>query len=386
MKKIQLLLVALLVISVASCKSLDRSSGLGFNASGGSEAVYAKRFHSTMDSMARQLADKFTDGEPSGTMVVVSTFVPVGGYEISEAFGQLAAERMIAGLSGTGFKVYDMRKAKGILVGEKQGFYSLSNKVRNISNNIRTDLVLAGSYALVGGELMINAMLIRADNSQVVSSATQMLNISDDTFLEPLVSPLLAIHLQSGKRASTGKGRLEIREALFERTDKSSKLLPLKVKRLARDMAANFEDDGSKKSVVITTYVDLDHLNRTNSFGRYVTEQLMEEFSKRGFRVVEVRAAKELFVSPNIGEMALTRNMEDMLNAYKADAIVLGTYQKIGNLVKVNTRMVVADNQEVVSVANMEIKADENDRFMQDLFKNQLEMISHKQSVEGFRK
>jgi len=113
-------------------------------------------------------------------------------------------------------------------------------------------------------------------------------------------------------------------------------------------------------------------------------EQMMEKLSSKGFTVIEVRAAKELMVQPNLGEMALSRNAEEMMNKYQANAIVLGTYKKLGDTVTVHIRMVVADNQEVISVANMQVKIDKDDEFIKSLFDNELDRISLKSDAEGF--
>lgn len=394
MKK-SVILSAFSVLVVASCASVDSSpqsyppvaeKARPVQKMVESKTLYAKSFHSKMKALASDLAKNLKRYKPSRTMVVVTTFVPVGKYETSEAFGQLCSEQMLISLSEINFRVYDMRKTKDILVRERNGFFSLSNRIKNLKSRIRTDLVLVGSYALVGGELMINAILERADNSEVVSSATQLIKIKGDTFLEPLVSPLSNVRARRGSFSSDEEGSITIREPALEKIDSSSKALPLKIEKLARDIVKNLKRGGTNRSIIITTCVDLDHLNRTNSFGRYVTEHLMGEFTKLGFSVIEVRAAKEIYVVPNIGEMVLTRNMEEMMNRYKADAMILGTYQKLENVVKVHTRMVEWKNQEVISSASMELKAESGDKFMEALFRNELDRISLKQNVEGYEK
>jgi len=379
---IKKLIPMFILILLSSCASLV---GTGYEEPESAlegDALYAKRFHNKMNQLSQTLASNIKSQSKKAPMVVVTTFVPVGDYENPGVFGQLCAEQVLLGLSKYKFRVYDIRKTKEILLKESSGFFSVSNKVANVRANVRTDLVLVGSYAKVSGDLMVNAMLVRADNGEVVSSASEFLKIAGDEFLEPLVASLKG-NVRQGKLAPGAKGTIEMREPVMS-GDSTDRILSIKISKLARDVIRNLKSGTTERSIIVTTYVDLDHLNRTNSFGRYVTEKLMGELSNRGFGVIEVRVAKELLVSPNIGAIAMTRNMEDMLNKYKADAMIVGTYQKIDDVVKVHTRMIIADNQEIISVASTEIKSGKDDKFMQALFKNQLDLVSSKETIEGY--
>ncbi len=177
---------------------------------------------------------------------------------------------------------------------------------------------------------------------------------------------------------------INLREPTIKELDTPAKTLYLKIDRMARDITNNAQNDAVNKRLLVSTFVDLDRLYRTNTFGRYVAERLMQSLSVRGFTVIESRAAKELMVQSNIGEMALTRSADEMMNKYQADAIVLGTYKKLGDTVTVSARMVVAKNQKVISVASMLLEMDKNDGFMQSMFENEIGRISLQSDVEGY--
>ena len=342
---------------------------------------YADLFKGRMRGMAQELTDKALGFEPKNTMVVVTTFVPVGEYSKSDYFGKLCAEQMLVGLSEKEFRVYDLRKTKQILVKNHEGFFSLSDKVEDLSSRFRTELILVGSYALVSSDLILNAMLIKADDGEVVSSSTQTMGIADDEFLGPIVTPLLDT---GGVGINSRRNTLKLREPIVEGVDSSSKKLNLKIHKLSHDISKNILPGDRGRTLIVATYVDLDDLNRTNGLGRYITEYLMEQLYKSGFKVVEVRTAKDLSVSPFIGEMALTRDTTEMMNKHSAEALVVGTYQKVGNIIRVSTRMIVAENQEVVSVASTEIPVNPDDKFIQSLLKKELVRISSGESVEGY--
>ena len=346
--------------------------------------IFAERFNKTMERMAAELSSKLTGYVPGKTKVVVSTFVPVGSYEKAEAFGRLCMEQMMIRLSEKQFIVIEIRKTPKILVREGNGFFALSERLKYINKNIDTDLVLTGTYALVRGELIINTMLINAENSRVLSSATAALDVTDDEFITPLIRPLV-FGLGNRRGGVASKESIFMREPIVEGKDSSSKKLSLKIIKLSLDISRNVRKGGRYRSIIVSTFVDQDRLYRTNSFGRFLAERLMDELNQRGFAVIETRAARKLLVQPNIGEMALSRDAEEMMNKYEADAIVLGTYKKLGNVLSVNTRMIVLDNQEVVSVANMRIDLDDKDVFLNSLLENSIDRVSMQSDVEGFR-
>ncbi|MFQ5431189.1 MAG: FlgO family outer membrane protein [Nitrospinota bacterium] len=380
MKKTVPFLLLLLAITTASgCRSF------GYLVSErDKKPVYAERFNKTMEQMATELSSKMVGYVPGKTKVVVSTFVPVGSYEKAEAFGRICAEQMMMRLAEKNFQVIEIRKTPKILVRDGNGFFALSERLKNINKNIDTDLVLTGTYALVRGELIINAMLIHAENSRIVSSATTTIDVTDDEFITPLITPLVfGLDDRGGGIAS--KESIFMREQIVEGMDSSSKTLSLKIKKLSHDITRNVRKGRRYRSIIVSTFVDQDRLYRANSFGRYLVERLMDELNRRGFAVIETRAAGKLLVQPNIGEMALSRDAEEMMNKYEADAIVLGTYKKLGNVLSVNTRMIVSDNQEVVSVANMQIDLDDNDIFLNSLLANSLDRVSLQSEVEGFK-
>ncbi len=379
MKKTVPLVLLLLALTAASgCRSF------GYLATErDKKPVYAERFNKTMERMAAELSSKLTGYVPGKTKVVVTTFVPVGSYEKAEAFGRISAEQMMMRLAEKNFLVIEIRKTPKILVRDGNGFFALSERLRYINKNIDTDLVLTGTYALVRGELIINAMLIHAENARVLSSATATIDVTDDEFITPLIRPLVfGLDDRGGGIAS--KESIFMREPIVEATDSSSKKLSLKIQKLSHDITRNIRKGGRYRSIIVSTFVDQDRLYRTNSFGRYLAERLMDELNRRGFAVIETRAAGKLLVQPNIGEMALSRDAGEMMNKYEADAIVLGTYKKLGNVLSVSTRMIVSDNQEVVSVASMQIGLDDNDVFLKSLLENSMDRVSMQSDVEGF--
>ncbi|QWR77219.1 FlgO family outer membrane protein [Candidatus Magnetomonas plexicatena] len=65
-----------------------------------------------------------------------------------------------------------------------------------------------------------------------------------------------------------------------------------------------FKDD---RKIIVTTFVDLNNLNRTSKFGRTLAEETLSELHKRGFKVADIRETGTIQMSENFGEIFLSR-------------------------------------------------------------------------------
>ncbi len=110
----------------------------------------------------------------------------------------------------------------------------------------------------------------------------------------------------------------------------------------------------------VTTFVNLDDLYSTSSFGRVVGEQLMSELAMRGFDVVELRHSDALQFLNAGGEFALSRDIAAVRRERDLGAIVVGTYVVSPVRVYLNARLVDPNSSMVLSAGSVEMsKTDE---------------------------
>lgn len=93
-------------------------------------------------------------------------------------------------------------------------------------------------------------------------------------------------------------------------------------------------------TVLVTTFVDVNKLSRTSTFGRYLTEQMLNELQERGLRVVDIRQATSLTVQSGRGVFGLSRQIAEINHEVAAAASLTGTYLRAGNDVLVNARII----------------------------------------------
>lgn len=105
----------------------------------------------------------------------------------------------------------------------------------------------------------------------------------------------------------------------------------------------------------VTTFVNIDDLYASSTFGRMVGEQLMSELAMKGFDVVELRHADALQFLDSSGEFALSRDTRAVRPSRNLGAVVVGTYTTSPERVYLNARLVDPSTSLVLSAGSVEM-------------------------------
>ncbi|MFN4894415.1 MAG: FlgO family outer membrane protein [Pseudomonadota bacterium] len=105
----------------------------------------------------------------------------------------------------------------------------------------------------------------------------------------------------------------------------------------------------------VTTFVNIDDLYASSTFGRMVGEQLMSELAMKGFDVVELRHADALQFLDTSGEFALSRDVRAVRGSRNLAAVVVGTYVVSPERVYVNARLIEPSTSLVLSAGSVEM-------------------------------
>lgn len=100
------------------------------------------------------------------------------------------------------------------------------------------------------------------------------------------------------------------------------------------------------------TFVNIDNLYQTSTFGRVCAEDLANELKRRGFDVVEIRRSQDLMISRRSGELALSRDSAELFESYQANALLVGTYALTAQQVWLSVRLVRAADNRLVAVGS----------------------------------
>lgn len=105
----------------------------------------------------------------------------------------------------------------------------------------------------------------------------------------------------------------------------------------------------------VTTFVNIDDLYASSTFGRMVGEQLMSELAMKGFDVVELRQADALQFLDSSGEFALSRDVRAVKPHRNLSAVVVGTYVVSPERVYVNARLIDPSTALILSAGSVEM-------------------------------
>lgn len=104
------------------------------------------------------------------------------------------------------------------------------------------------------------------------------------------------------------------------------------------------------KSVIITSFVQLNEFNTTSEFGRILSESLINDLSNRDFNIIEFRG--QLAVSLNKdGEYFLSRKIQKLKEKVPNTYVVVGTYSRQVGKVMINARLIDNITGKIISSA-----------------------------------
>ncbi len=112
------------------------------------------------------------------------------------------------------------------------------------------------------------------------------------------------------------------------------------------------------KEIGITTFANLNHLEESEPFGRYLQERLSYHLFSSGFRLKELRMGKQNRFIPKTGELNITRLKNELKEAGYGNlkSIIIGTYIDAGEHYYVNAKLIELRNSLVRASGELRIK------------------------------
>jgi len=105
----------------------------------------------------------------------------------------------------------------------------------------------------------------------------------------------------------------------------------------------------------MTSFVNINDLYTTSTFGRMISEQLMSELAMKGYDVVEIRHSDAIQFLASAGEFALSRNVAAVRPSRDLGGVVVGTYVVSPERVYLNARLLDPRTSLVLSAGSVEM-------------------------------
>jgi TolB-like protein len=107
---------------------------------------------------------------------------------------------------------------------------------------------------------------------------------------------------------------------------------------------------GPSDTLIVASFVNVNNLEESSSFGRIIAEQIASRFAQRGQRVIELKLRQNsIFISEGKGEFMLSRDLREISRTHNASAVVVGTYADGGDRMYVSARIVRPTDNIIIS-------------------------------------
>lgn len=121
------------------------------------------------------------------------------------------------------------------------------------------------------------------------------------------------------------------------------------------------------RPILVASFVDIDDVQRSSTFGRMIAEQVGSRLAQHGYKVIEVKVRTDtIFTKGNAysseGEYLLSRELQDISRHHDAYALVAGTYGAGKEVVYVTTKLIRAQDNIIMSSYDYSLPVGDNTR------------------------
>lgn len=107
--------------------------------------------------------------------------------------------------------------------------------------------------------------------------------------------------------------------------------------------------------VLVSTFVNVDELAQTESFGRILSSQIASAFNNAGYRIRPIELPTEIFVKEDRGLLKLSDETRRVLKATDASALVVGVFAPGKRTAYVSLRMVDVESETVIATTDFSV-------------------------------
>lgn len=112
--------------------------------------------------------------------------------------------------------------------------------------------------------------------------------------------------------------------------------------------------------ILVTTFVNNNDLQQTSNFGRVLQEQIASRFVQLGYTVREIKLANTLHIEPKSGETILSRDLAQLRDGQKAQAILVGTVSRTNQVLYISARLINPSNNNIIASDDYQLCMDDD--------------------------
>jgi TolB-like protein len=101
--------------------------------------------------------------------------------------------------------------------------------------------------------------------------------------------------------------------------------------------------------ILVASFVNIDALDDSSTFGRVVAEQFASRFKQRNYTTIEMKLRTNVFIKEGTGELLLSRELAEISTKHRAQTVVVGTYAVASKKVYLTVRVINVSDGRVLS-------------------------------------
>ncbi len=144
----------------------------------------------------------------------------------------------------------------------------------------------------------------------------------------------------------------------------ANEFIPLNQKAASALIAGAGNSLDSSRPLIVATLANINQLEDSSTFGRIIAEQVSGQFSRAGYRMIEMKFRDKVFMRQNVGELLLTREIKDVAQSHSAQAVIVGTYAESDRFVYVNLKLIRPGDNIVISTHDYAVPMDKTVKAM----------------------
>lgn len=123
---------------------------------------------------------------------------------------------------------------------------------------------------------------------------------------------------------------------------------------LVKQLEGSLDD----RAILAASFVNIDDLKDTSTFGRVASQQIATQFTRAGYKVKEMLLRKNVIIKQKTGEFLLSRELKEISVKHNAQAVIVGTYALASNYVYLTAKLVNTVDSTVLSSYDYRIPVD----------------------------
>ncbi|MFA5238096.1 MAG: FlgO family outer membrane protein [Phycisphaerae bacterium] len=101
--------------------------------------------------------------------------------------------------------------------------------------------------------------------------------------------------------------------------------------------------------ILVASFVNIDDLGEASTFGRVVAEQFSSRFKQNNYTTIEMKLRTNVFIREGSGEFLLSRELAEIGDKHRAQAVVVGTYAVASKEIYLTARVINVSDGRVLS-------------------------------------